>query len=315
VREELDASGADLVAYVWSGDRLTALVVSGAARLVDLGPWAPVRDLLDGLHADLDMAAAELPGALADVVGRSLRDRLGRLDALLARPVRPLLRGERVVLTPTGVLSGVPWEMLDAFGGSALTRPTSAGRWVEQRREELSTARVGFAAGPGVARAETEVRAAADAWHVRDVLAGGAATTTAVGALAEHVDLLHVAAHGRHSADHPLFSGLELADGPWFGYDVDRLDRVPAVVVLSACELGRSADGWGREALGMAQSWLHAGARCVLAAGSSVNDDQATALLTGLHRELAAGRPPAEALRAASTSGVRTSFATHGAGW
>ena len=39
--------------------------------------------------------------------------------------------------------------------------------------------------------------------------------------------MLHVAAHGRHSADNPLFSGLELADGPWFGYDIDQLDLHP----------------------------------------------------------------------------------------
>lgn len=316
VREELDATGAELVAHLWTGDRLAALVVARSSRLVDLGPWEPVRALLDGLLADLDMAAAALPRALAEVVDASLRARLDGLDALLLRPLRPLLRAERVVLTPAGVLSGVPWELLGSFAATALTRAPSAARWVGLRRAAPAVARAGFLAGPGVPRADAEVRAAADVWPAREVLVGDAATTRAAGALAASVDLLHAAAHGRHSSDHPLFSGLELADGPWFGFDVDRLGRVPGTVVLSACELGRSADGWGREALGMAQSWLHAGARCVVAAGSSVNDEVAHALLTRLHRELAAGRPPSEALRTASDAlDVRTTFAVHGAGW
>ena len=58
-------------------------------------------------------------------------------------------------------------------------------------------------------------------------------------------------AHGRHSADNPLFSGLELADGPWFGYDIDQLDAIPPTVILSSCELGRSSVRWGEETIGM----------------------------------------------------------------
>ena len=312
----LSAAGADLLAYLWSGDRLTALVVSDDATVVDLGEWEPVRALLDGLLPDLDLASADLPAAMAAVVRGALRDRLDRLDALLVEPLRPRLRRERVVLTPPGVLSGVPWGMLRSLAGASLTQPPSAGRWLELRRSGGPLRRAGFAAGPGVARAAEEIRSAAASWSPRHVLLDGPATTDAVAELALGVDVLHVAAHGRHSADNPLFSGFELADGPWFGYDIDRLERVPAVVVLSACELGRSATGWGREALGMAQAWLHAGARCVVAAGSSVNDDVATDLLSAVHGHLAAGRPPSDALRAASAAvGRATSFAVHGAGW
>jgi len=322
VRAELDASGADLLAHVWTGDALAALVVSDETRVVNLGPWEPVRVLLDGMLPDLDMAGADLPAPMAAVVRASLDERLARLDALLVQPVRPLLRRDRLVMTPTGVLSRVPWEMLPGLASTALTRPTSAARWLEQRTPSgrpsrgVPGTRVGFASGPGVARGEDEVRACAPGWADARTLIGDEATSAAVGDLARTVDVLHVAAHGRHSADNPLFSAVELADGPWFGYDVDALDRVPAVVVLSACELGRSAAGWGREALGMAQAWLHSGARCVLAAGASVNDDVACDLLAAVHRDLAAGTPPSEALRNASAQlAVRTPFAIHGAGW
>ena len=76
--------------------------------------------------------------------------------------------------------------------------------------------------------------------------------------------MLHIAGHGRHTGENPLFSAVELVDGPWFGYDIDELRRTPSTVVLSACELGRVSVRSGEEAIGMSAAWLHAGARTVL---------------------------------------------------
>ena len=56
--------------------------------------------------------------------------------------------------------------------------------------------------------------------------------------------------HGRHPGDNPLFSALELADGPWFGYDIDQLPHTPSTVMLSSCELGRASVRSGDEASG-----------------------------------------------------------------
>ena len=154
-------------------------------------------------------------------------------------------------------------------------------------------------AGPRVVRADEEVAAAARAWPAAEVLTGPAATAAAVSGVATRVDVLHVAAHGRHSADNPMFSGLELADGPWFGYDIDQLRAVPDVVLLSACEAGRSSVRHGEELIGMTAAWLHAGARCVIASAAAVSDDVAHDVLVSVHRSLGAGLDPAAALAAA----------------
>ncbi|MET0296982.1 MAG: CHAT domain-containing protein [Microbacterium sp.] len=128
--------------------------------------------------------------------------------------------------------------------------------------------------------------------------------------------MLHIAAQGRHAADHPLFSGIELADGTIFGYDIDLVPEVPAIVVLSACEVGRSTVRWGEEAIGMTRVWIHAGARCVIAAPVIVADDVACELLGAMHVGLAAGEPPAVALaRASEATGVHAPFQAHGAGF
>jgi tetratricopeptide (TPR) repeat protein len=317
VQRQLDSSGAVLLSYLWAGESLSALVVTPEeATLTDLGAWAPIRGILDGLLADLDMAAASLPPALERAVRASLRERLDRLAAAIVLPVLPRLGAGRIVLTPPGVLSGVPWSMLPPFAGRPITLPTSATRWLEQRQSALTLASAGFSAGPGVERAVEEVTAAAASWGSSSVLLGSEASSEGVASLAAHVDLLHVSAHGRHSADNPLFSGIELADGPWFGYDIGQLPRVPSAVVLSACELGRSAVRWGLEALGMSQAWLHAGARCVIASPAIVGDSAACDLLSAAHDLLATGAAPADALAAASGSvGFSSSFQCYGAGW
>ena len=162
------------------------------------------------------------------------------------------------------------------------------------------------------------MRRAAAAWPSGGtrILEGADATVAAVTALATEVDVLHIAAHGRHAVDNPLFSGFELTDGTLFGYDVDLIPRVPTTVILSACELGRSSIRWGEEALGMTRVWLHAGADCVIAAPVAVPDDVACELLGTVHAGIAEGVAPAVALAAASDStGLRAPLQCHGNGF
>ena len=301
-----------LVAYVVTADRVVALVVTsaGTARH-DLGARSRLDGALGGMLPDLDMAAAELPDPLAGSVRGTLAR---RLDALAALLVDPLLDGSsgidqrRLVLTPSGLLAGVPWTLLPGLVGRPVTVAQSATSWLARAATPLRTGSAGFVAGPRVVRAEAEVRAAATAWRPAPVLAGDDATAAAVSELAGRVDVLHVAAHGRHSAENPLFSGLELVDGAWFGYDIDQLRAVPDVVLLSACEVGRSSVRWGEELIGMTAAWLHAGARCVVASPAAVNDAAAHDVLVRVHEALARGDAPATAL-AATVSAVSASAA------
>nr|WP_237448470.1 CHAT domain-containing protein [Nocardioides flavescens] len=290
-----------LAAYVVTAERVVALVVTGAGtRRHDLGGRAALDALLGGLLADLDVSAGTgLPAAVSTVVRSALAERLVRLGDVLVAPLLADLGDRRVVLTPSGVLAGVPWALLPGLVGRPVTVAQSATSWLDRAARPMRLGVGGFVAGPRVPRAEAEVRAAASAWSRAEVLAGPAATAEAVTDLAGRVDVLHVAAHGRHAADNPLFSGLELDDGPWFGYDVDRLTSVPDVVLLSACEVGRSSVRWGEELIGMSAAWLHAGARCVVASPAAVADDAAHDTLVRVHRALAAGTDPASALAAA----------------
>ncbi len=308
--------GDALVSYVVGHRVLHALVVTDqTVDVLRLAPLARVDGLLPGLAADLDMAAvSDLPPAIRDGVTRGLAARLEALAGVLIAPVQRLLGDRRLVVVPAGRLAGVPWSMLPGLIGRPVTVARSASLWADAPAA-TPWARAGLVAGPGVPRAEQEVCEGAAAWGARaEVLTGAAAQAEAVARLTAEVDVLHVAAHGHHADEHPLFSGLELVDGTWFGYDVELLPRLPSLVVLSACEVGRSTVRWAEELVGMTVAWQHAGARCVIAAPAAVNDELAVATLPGLHRGLAAGRAPADVLaELAPAEGLP--LTCFGAGW
>ena len=268
-----------------------------------------------GLRADLDVVASIRTGPMAATVRGALEDRLAVLSAALLDPISGIIGGRRTAITAPGILGGLPWGMLPAMRGRVLTVATSATQWVADRGRSPAPG-VGLVAGPNVARSEEEVARAAAAWSATQILDPAHATVEATTELAARVGVLHVAAHGRHAVEHPLFSGLELADGTLFGYDIDLMPDVPATVVLSACEVGRSSVRWGDEAIGMTRTWLHAGTRCVIAAPVVVADDVACELLGAMHEGLAAGQAPAVALaQATERTGIVSPFQAHGTGF
>jgi tetratricopeptide (TPR) repeat protein len=318
VQAELAACDAALVAHLVVDDRLAVVVITGDdAHLVELGQARPVRDRLDGILSDLTMAAAHRTGPLARPIRSSLRAQLGEAADQLVRPVLPLIGDRRVALTPSGALAGAPWSLMPGLVGRPLTIPTSATRWLELRQAAASPVRtVGLVAGPSLARAEEEVTCAAAEWPDAQVRCGPDATAEEVSALAARVDVLHLAGHGRHPGENPLFAAVELVDGPWFGYDIDLLPATPSIVVLSACELGRASVRSGEESVGMTAAWLHAGARSVVSSPVVIADDVACEVLARWHALVARGAAPADALaEVCATADDVVPLLTFGAGW
>lgn len=318
LQARLADDNAALVAHIVLDDRLTALVATGEdATVVPLSDAPAVREQLDRIAADLDFAAHNPSGSFGQTVRASLDEELSRVADMLVTPLLDLIGDRRVVLTPSALLAGTPWTLLPGLQGRPVTVPTSATRWLElvaQPRGE--PARIGLVAGPRVERAVDEITRAAAAWAAVDLLEGDDANAAKVGEVAARVDVLHLAGHGVHAGDHPLFSAVELADGPWFGHDIDLLPHTPSVVVLSACELGQASVLHGEESVGMTAAWLHAGARAVLSSPALVADEVACDALAHWHRLVAAGAAPAEALAevVAETDGV-VPFVCFGAGW
>ncbi|WP_433291125.1 CHAT domain-containing protein [Actinoplanes sp. CA-030573] len=295
VREEL--GDAVLIAYVGDGFDLHALVVDRRrVTLRGLAPMAAAEEAVLRLRADLDTTAGRaMPARLATAVAEATRRDAAALQARVLDPVLGLVGDRDLIVVPTGLLMTAPWGMVPACAGRAVTVAPSAAAWLAARRRPRRLSSTLMVAGPDILRAEEEV---ALIGQIREgvTLAGTAATPAATLAALDGVDVAHLAAHGRHEAENPLFSALDLHGGPLLGYDLPRLRRPPALVVLASCELGLTEVRPGGEAFGMASALLAAGTATVVASVGRVADEAATDVMVGFHRALASGDSPAAAL-------------------
>ena len=135
-------------------------------------------------------------------------------------------------------------------------------------------------------------------WEHSRAVAGPAATADALGAALRSADLVHVAAHGRHEPQNPLFSSLRMADGNFFAHELARDPCRAKQVVLSACDVGLATVRPGDEALGLTSVLLMAGTRTVVASVARIADEVAHDAMVTYHRRLAAGTAPGAALAA-----------------
>ena len=94
------------------------------------------------------------------------------------------------------------------------------------------------------------------------VLSDGSATVDGCLQAIDGVELVHVAAHGKLRADNPMFSALELDDGPLTVHDFERL---PARTAPGSCCRRATLAYWvpvsTSELLGLATALMSMGAR------------------------------------------------------
>ncbi len=110
--------------------------------------------------------------------------------------------------------------------------------------------------------------------------------------------VVHVACHGLFRPDNPLFSAIEMGEQWVTGVDVLDTDLRGALVTLSACESGRPGAGTA-EPVGLAWSFLAAGAAGVVVSQWLVDDASTLDLMVEMYRQIADGAPTPSALATA----------------
>ncbi|MDT4916930.1 MAG: hypothetical protein QOH89_1630 [Pseudonocardiales bacterium] len=316
VRAALREGGRSMVMYLQAAGRLAAVVLDGRPRIVDLGAAAPVLEQVRRTRADLDvLAQPTLPAGLRDVVRSSLRNSLRTLEAGLLDPLD--LSGPLVVIT-TGALGQLPWASLPSLRARSVVVAPSATKWLRsaERTDPAPRARVVALCGPDLGRGEHEVVAVGASWPTARI--ERAATAAALVDAMAGATVLHVAAHGIHQPQNPLFSSVRMTDGPVFAHELDQRGSAPQHVVLSACEVGLATIRPGDEALGLASVLLNLGTRSVIAGVARVGDEVAEQTMAAYHAKLAAGADSSVALAEALTevdADVVPPFVNFGAAW
>ncbi|HKR65969.1 MAG TPA: CHAT domain-containing protein, partial [Thermoanaerobaculia bacterium] len=242
------------------------------------------------------------------------RDR-GAYDALLA-PVRDVLASHReLVFVPDATTSAVPFAALAPTGAlieeHTVTIAPSARFYVEARQREQHARRetLLIVDNPeteemvSLAGAGSEADAIEREYAETRRLSGRAATTQAFLEDARDADVIHFAGHGVVSRDS---AALMLASGRADAATLSRarLSRT-GVVVLAACESARGPVRSAEGVLSVAHAFLQAGAPAVIATLWPIADDDAADFFPRLHRHLARGVAPSEALRLAQLEFMR----------
>jgi tetratricopeptide (TPR) repeat protein len=298
----LAESGQALASIAVHDQRMLAVTIdsAGRLRLIRLGDFGVAAEAALRLTADLDaLAGRRLPARLEAVIRESIRRQTLVLEAEVLTPLLPWLGRGGIIIVPVGALASVPWGMLPGLRGRPVTVCPSASSWLTAWRaaDGAATARSPvLVAGPGLQHALPEVTSIAAVYPSSEQLVEGTATVDATLRALDGAPLAHLAAHGHHDRENVLFSRLDLADGPLMAYDVQRLSRAPAHVVLSACDVGRTVVRPGDEILGFTAALLHLGTTTVISSVSRVDDETALATMTAYHRALSTGLRPAEAL-------------------
>lgn len=311
-REALSRALGDtaLVSIACSAGRVVAVsVVDGRLRGHDLCRQG------DAVTACRALRLAARPGAGSDTITVSAAE----LDALLLRPVLRAVGERPLVIVPPPEIADVPYAALP----SCRSRPVSvapsvsgwlaASGWLEATRHgDARRSGALWVAGNGLAHAAAEVRTLGARGGT--VLAGEEATVPGVLAAMDGVDVVHLAAHGRFRRDAPSLSYLLLTDGPLYGYALAGIRRPPKLLVLSACEAGRTAASPSGRLTGLTTELLRRGTAAVIASVLPVRDADSAELMRALHDGLDGGLRPAAALAAAQAEHGDRGFVCLGAG-
>lgn len=285
--DSLDGTG--FVELVDIDGVLHALVArSGRVTHLVVGPTTEAEQAVAFARFALRQTARGRPTDLVDV-GHRLQ------VALLGDAVRRLGDGP-VVVSPPGRLHATPWALVPALTGVPISVAPSAALWLRARASAAPSGARVLIAGPGLESGGAELDTLALRHPDAMLLRGVDATVERSLEALDGAAVAHVAAHGRFREDSPLFSSLDLDDGPLTVHDFERLGRAPHRIVLSACESGVVAPIGAGEMLGLVSAMLAMGSAGIVSSVAKVNDQATAELMLDVHAAMDDGEDLGEVL-------------------
>lgn len=264
--------------------------------------------------------SAEVLTSVVDVYRRMLlRGKDHPADTLWLAPARRLYRtllgplmegrvihpGDRLLISAHGPLHQIPFHALPASDGHGGPRfvltqhivsyVSSATALVRSRSQRPGPPRSLLAVAPdsrSLPYARQEVEAIpANLFIHRKTLHDGTARADEVLRNLEQYDVIHLAAHAEINERFPLYSHIALRDRPLELHEILRTKLHARLVVLSACETGRSAGVFGHglsgaDRVSFPRALLSAGSAAVIASLWLVEDVATADLMRGFYQNL-----------------------------
>lgn len=296
----LTGLGDDLLVEMLVHERRLLALVGDRERLdlIDLGPMAPLEKATASIH----LAVGELVQTRRPTNRRAMAELFKRSVEVLETALAPALDSVaggsvRLRLVPAGPLHDLAWCLLPSLFDRPVCITSSAKLSQSPGRPDGAVLLV---AGPELSNGEAEVEAIASAYEGRETvrLSGAAANRQNVLSHLPGASTVHLAVHGRFRADNPFLSSFWLHDGHLSVLEMALACRRvgPACVVLSACDAGRVISHASEELAGPVPGLLGFEGGSVVAPLSLVGDAAMAGVATELHKALAGGKRPEEAL-------------------
>jgi CHAT domain-containing protein len=212
---------------------------------------------------------------------------------------------DHLIVSPQGKLLGVPFGcLLDSTGTMLVERFTlsflpSASHVVVRAPERNGFSLLAIAPErKSLPFSEREVRGIPSTlFSSTQVLLDDQASTSEFMNHAPASDVIHIAAHGSIHYWNPLFSSLQMGDGPLELHRILNLRLSARLVVLSSCETGFEVGmtgeiARGHEAVGFPLVFLSSGVSSVIAPLWVVEDHAASDLMLSMYAHLQSTRRP-----------------------
>ena len=339
IPENLRLPDSDAVEFVVGEQQILAFVVPSAATKSTIRAIAiPIK------RSEL---TARIERYLRALSSRSFgyRSEARALYDTLIAPLTPFLHEGPLTIIPDGPLWSLPFQTLIAPSGAHLAemrpiafapslgmlhmeRPQREARGLlafgNPRVEGTARETVRLAAGDvpigPLPEAEKEVRAISGMYPLGTVRIGEEATESAFKREAASYRILHVATHGFVAAGAPLYSGLIFSadaanDGILEAREVADMKLGADLAVLSACDTGTGGISEGEGVVGLSWAFMAAGCPTTVVSQWKADSAATTRLMIEFHRQITRQHSPAEALRRAQKSLIRSEEYWHPYYW
>jgi hypothetical protein len=330
-----------LIEYFCIGDEVLAFLIGPGGLDVRREFPCSLREVRRSLRA-LDLALKGVgdldPAYVREVLGDLARRHLAWLYQALIAPLADVIEGcRKLVFVPHDVLYYLPFHALhdgeqylvERFKVQYTPSASVLARCYQTRKTEgdkdvRPALVIGYSDGGRLPHAPEEAQAVSTilgqacpapapsgvkgcdqkAQDTPLLFVEGEATLARLRQYAGRCRLIHLASHAVFRSDNPLFSSIQLADGPLNVMDLYHLRLDASLVTLSGCETGVSQLKGG-DLFGLVRGCLYAGAPALVASLWRVNDASTTLLMETFYRRVEAGASTASALRAAQLALLR----------
>ena len=319
-------SGSTWISY-WVAPRRSFLwVVTGSGiRTFVLPPEAEIARAVEEYRGFIEGAMRD-PMKTQSEAGRWL------FDELVAKPQAQVSFGARVVIVPDGPLHQLNFETLPVYEGrprywiedltlavapsfEICLRQIPRGAVLPRSLLIMGNPESSGAEFPKLPYAAEEITSLSRRFPgpATRILAGPEARPEAyLSAQPGRFSMIHIAAHGEANRISPLDSALILSPGErgvkLYARDVMEVPLQADLVTISACRSSGARTYAGEGPVGLARAFLQAGAASVIAGLWDVADSSTFEIMDRMYEHIAAGITPAESLRRAKISFLRSTY-------